>query len=274
MKYVEEHNKNADKHGFTTAMNEFGDLSGAEFAAIYNGFLGLHRPPNGSAFIPAQNVELPTSVDWRTKGAVTPVKNQGQCGSCWAFSAVAALEGQHFLKTGSLVSLSEQQLVDCSGAFGNFGCSGGWPYQADEYLKTVAGDDTEACYPYKAHDENCQYKSSCAGSDCTGYVSITKDSESALQDAVATKGPISVCIDASHASFQMYRSGVYYEPSCSTTALDHCVTAVGYGSDSGQDYWTVKNSWGTSWGMNGYIWMSRNKDNNCGIASAATYPLV
>ena len=220
----------------------------------------------------ASSAKVPSSVDWRPKGYVTPVKNQGQCGSCWAFSTTGALEGQHFNSTGKLVSLSEQNLVDCSK--GNYGCQGGWPYVADEYIMNNKGIDTEESYPYKAEDEACRFSASSIGATMSNYVKIREGSETDLTQAAAEVGPISVCIDAAHSSFQNYQSGVYYEPACSSTNTDHCVLVVGYGASGSQDYYIVKNSWGTSWGMDGYIYMSRNRGNNCAIASYATYPIV
>ena len=273
-KYIDEHNANAESFGFTLAMNEFGDLDPAEFAKRFNGYRVSGERKDGKIYKPPRNLGLPTTVDWRTKGVVTPVKNQGQCGSCWAFSATGSLEGQHALKTTTLVSLSEQNLVDCSGAYGNEGCNGGWMDQAFEYIKNNNGIDTEASYPYQAEDEPCRFKAADVGATCTGYVDVAHKDEMALQKASADIGPISVAIDASHMSFQFYTSGVYNEPSCSQTMLDHGVLVVGYGTDGGKDYWLVKNSWGANWGMAGYIKMSRNKDNQCGIATQASYPTV
>ena len=269
------HNEHlAERLGFTVAINEYSDLDAAEFAKQLTGLSrsGGKPSPDAKTYVPSGTA--PASVDWRTKGVVTGVKNQGQCGSCWAFSATGALEAQHALKTGSLVSLSEQNLVDCSGPEGNEGCNGGWPFWAFEYVIKNGGIDTEASYPYRAEDENCRFRAANVGATCQSYQMVPADDESALTDAIANVGPISVAIDASHASFQMYSSGVYYEPECSETALDHAILAVGYGTVGTQDMYIVKNSWGTSWGMQGYIYMSRNRDNNCGIASKASYPQV
>jgi cathepsin L len=276
LQHIQKHNLEFDRgvHTYTLGMNQFGDMTFTEFKAKYLSKM----PPSqseGTTFLPSSNVgDLPTEVDWRPKGYVTGIKDQKQCGSCWAFSTTGSLEGQHFKKTGTLVSLSEQNLVDCSGKFGNMGCNGGLMDNAFNYIKANKGVDTEECYPYKARDEKCTYKTSCIGATVTGFVDIPSKNESALQQAVATIGPISVAIDAGHNSFQLYKSGVYSEPRCSQTELDHGVLAVGYGTDNGKDYWLVKNSWGTSWGMKGYIMMSRNKKNQCGIATAASYPLV
>ncbi|GBN76435.1 Cathepsin L [Araneus ventricosus] len=262
-------------HSYRKGINEYSDMEHEEFVRIFNGF---RRQPgqktNASTWVPVFNAQIPDQVDWRTKGLVTPVKNQQQCGSCWAFSTTGSLEGQHKKKTGQLVSLSEQNLVDCSGPEGNEGCGGGLMDQAFEYVKVNKGIDTEKSYPYTAEDGTCHFKKSSVGATVTGYVDIPSGDEEALKQAVATIGPISVAIDASSDSFQTYQDGIYDEPECSSVFLDHGVLAVGYGTEDGSDYWLVKNSWGTSWGIKGYIKMSRNKNNQCGIATQASYPLV
>jgi len=275
LKKITEHNSQG--HSYMLAMNHFGDLTQNEFSFFYLGMpsYSLNQTKrSGSTYMEPSHVSLPTEVDWRKEGYVTGVKNQGQCGSCWAFSTTGSLEGQHFKKTGQLVSLSEQNLVDCSTSYGNHGCRGGLMDNAFRYIKANGGIDTEASYPYEAKNGKCRYNSSNTGATETGYVDIPKGDEEALQSAAATVGPISVAIDARHMSFQFYYSGVYNEQSCSSTKLDHAVLVVGYGTYQGQDYWLVKNSWGTGWGMQGYIMMSRNKNNQCGIATGASYPLV
>merc|ERR1712047_6754 len=255
-------------------MNKFGDLLSTEFAAMYNGYTHKLRTGTETVFMAPENFVAPTSVDWRTEGAVTPVKDQKQCGSCWAFSATGSLEGQNFKKTGKFVSLSEQNLVDCSKKYGNHGCEGGLMDFAFQYIKENKGIDTESAYPYEAEDDTCRFRSSDVGATDVGFTDIAQGDEDALMKAIATVGPVSVAIDAAHPSFQMYRSGVYVEPRCSSMRLDHGVLAVGYGTHKGQDYWLVKNSWGESWGMDGYIMMARNRNNQCGIATSASYPLV
>jgi cathepsin L len=267
---------NSEGHTYTVGLNKFADLSNSEFLEKYG---GLHRPlihvtepEHIYQYEPSQ--ALPTSVDWRTKGMVTPVKDQGQCGSCWSFSSTGSVEGA-WAKNHSLVSLSEQNLMDCSRNYGNYGCNGGLMDNAFKYIINNRGIDTEASYPYQAYTSyTCKYNSANKGATISSYKDVSSGSEPALQNAVAYQGPVSVAIDASHSSFQLYTSGVYYEPACSSTSLDHGVLTVGYGTGTTGDYWIVKNSWGTSWGMQGYIYMARNKNNNCGIATSASFPVV
>jgi len=276
---IRSHNLEADMgvHTYTLGMNAYGDMSHEEFVKQMNGFKMTEDRESGDrhTFIPPSNLELPASVDWRKEGYVTDIKDQGQCGSCWAFSATGSLEGQWFKKHSALISLSEQNLVDCSSKQGNMGCNGGLMDYAFQYIKVNMGIDTEASYPYHARDQKCAFDKKNVGANDSGFTDIKAQSEADLQAAIATVGPISVAIDANHASFQLYKSGVYNEAACSSTQLDHGVLAVGYDTTSDKkDYYIVKNSWGKSWGNQGYIWMSRNKKNQCGIATMSSYPLV
>ena len=215
---------------------------------------------------------LPRSVDWRTKGVVTPVKNQGQCGSCWAFSATGSMEAQHALAKNKLLNFSESQIVDCDSA--DAGCGGGFMDDAFKYVISAGGIESEKAYPYLPEDEKCTFNASRIVAHFKGYQDV-KGGEEGLKQAVAQVGPVSVAIDASGMDFQLYKKGVYYSPSCSPTFLDHGVLVVGYGTTkNGTDYWVVKNSWGSSWGDNGYILMSRNRNNNCGIATEPSYPTI
>jgi len=275
LKYVREHNLQSDmgQHGFTLGTNEYSDMTNDEFVAQMNGHMANRTERHGSLFMAPQNLQAPDSMDWRDHGLVTAVKNQGQCGSCWAFSTTGSLEGQHKKKSGTLVSLSEQNLVDCS-KNGNHGCMGGLMDFGFEFIKSNGGIDTEQSYPYEAKDDTCRFKKADVGATVSGYVDVPSQDEDALMQASAAIGPISVGIDAAHQSFQLYRNGVYNEPQCSSTRLDHGVLVVGYGTLNGEDYWLVKNSWGKSWGMDGYIMMARNNNNMCGIATQASYPLV
>lgn len=272
---IDRHNRKADDniHTFRLAMNEYGDLTHTEFIKLMNGYKGKTIKKTGhKVSVPK---DLPESVDWRKKGYVTDIKNQGACGSCWAFSATGALEGQHFRQTGNLVSLSEQNLVDCSYPEGNNGCNGGLMDQAFQYIKENGGIDTEESYPYEAKEAECHYNKTYKGATDIGYVDVESGDEDALKEAVATVGPISAAIDAGTYQFRFYHSGVFSDKDCSSERLDHGVLVVGYGiSENGMDFWEVKNSWGKSWGNEGYIRMSRNNDNNCGIATQTSYPIV
>jgi cathepsin L len=268
------HNKKFDAGEVTFKMgvNKFADMTTSD-TSFLRGYKSPAVKPVGQIYKPKGVKVTAGTVDWRDQGYVTGVKDQGQCGSCWSFSASGSLEGQNFAKTGTLTSLSEQNLVDCDNL--SFGCSGGYMVTAFAYVKNNGGIDTEASYPYQATDGHaCRYDAANSGGTCAGHESIAEYSEDDLYDAVTNVGPISVAIDASKISFQLYTSGVYYEASCSETTLDHGVLAIGYGTEGGEDYWLVKNSWGTSWGEAGYIKMSRNRNNNCGIATEASYPLV
>ncbi|XP_046671436.1 procathepsin L-like [Homalodisca vitripennis] len=277
LRFVREHNAKYKRgeETYEVEINIFADMSPDEILSRK----GYRRPEGelrgGEPFKETTGVELPNNVDWRKKGAVTEVKDQGFCGSGWAFSATGSLEGQNFLKTNTLVSLSEQNLVDCSTEDGNQGCEGGCPEKAFTYVSINKGIDTEASYPFEGEDNDCRYNPKNNGATGVGYVSLPTGNETSLQSAVAKIGPVSVCIDASLKSFYLYKRGVYRPKGCSTVDLDQCVLTVGYGNvKKGGDYWLLKNSWGTSWGMNGYIMMARNLNNMCGIATEASYPFV
>jgi len=266
--FINQHNSNPDKT-FEVGLNQFADLSVSEFTQVFTG-LKYESLPTTTSDDDSDVSQLPDSFDWRTKGVLTPVKNQGQCGSCWSFSATGSMEAICALGSLGLEGLSEQNLVDCSRAEGNMGCQGGLMDSAFRYVISNGGIDSENYYPYTAADGTCHYNAAGkAKCHISSFRDVAAGSETALQAAVA-KQPVSVAIDAGHSSFQLYKTGIYYEPACSTTKLDHGVLAVGWGIG----YWLVKNSWGPTWGQAGYIQMSRNRANNCGISTMASYPIV
>ncbi|KAL4390468.1 hypothetical protein HN51_011382 [Arachis hypogaea] len=256
---------------YKLGVNHLADLTNEEFKASRNGYMRSNNSPPTS--FKYENVtDVPNAIDWRQNGAVTPVKNQGSCGCCWAFSTVAATEGIHQITTGNLVSLSEQELVDCDNV--DQGCEGGLMENGFEFIIKNGGITTESNYPYKGVDETCDTSEEASpAAQIKGYQRVPANSEHALQQAVANQ-PVSVSIDASGSAFQFYSSGVF-TGECGTQ-LDHGVTAVGYGADDdGTEYWIVKNSWGTQWGEDGYIRMKKGIDATeglCGIAMDASYP--
>jgi cathepsin L len=275
-------------HNYTMKLNQFGDLTGEEFRYYVHG--------HGESCLRKRTVmervamnevtldgPLATSIDWTNNGGnyVTPVKNQGQCGSCWAFSATGATESRSAIKnkqTGTAITtISEQQLVDCSGSYGNQGCNGGLMDDAFKYEKANGGLCSEAEYPYTAKNGACKASSCGTKYDpITGYTDVSSDSETSLETAV-TAGPVSVAIEADQTAFQHYSSGIL-DGTCGTR-LDHGVLAVGFGTSGTQEYWKVKNSWGASWGMQGYILICRacGKNGNkgeCGILMEPSFPTV
>lgn len=278
--FIRQHNEQG--YAYSMAVNHFADLTHEEFRSQY---LGLRRIPkhlrklaSASEFDGLTMDDVPTEVDWVEKGCVTPVKNQQQCGSCWAFSATGALEGAVCAKTGKLPDLSEQQLVDCAGKEGNQGCSGGEMDGAFQYVIDNNGLCTEDDYPYKGVNGNCTL---CTPSvKIQGFQDVPHESETALMAALAKYGPISIAIEADQMGFQFYNGGVF-DGSCGVN-LDHGVLLVGYGTDKDEktgkdvDFWKVKNSWGGSWGDHGFIKLIRHKGKagQCGLLEDPSYPVV
>uniref|UniRef100_A0A8D0C4Q0 Cathepsin L1-like n=1 Tax=Salvator merianae TaxID=96440 RepID=A0A8D0C4Q0_SALMN len=269
------------KHSFQLGMNHFGDLTDEEFNQMLNGFqpeLVTEQPKGVALFRESAAVEPPKEIDWRAKGYVTPVKYQGHCGSCWAFSATGALEGLLFNKTGKLVPLSEQNLIDCSWRLGNHGCHGGYISQAFEYVRENGGIDSEHSYPYLAREgSGCHYNPQNRAMNCTSIVRVQEGSEAALEQAVATVGPVSLAVDAKSFLFHFYKSGIFASSWC-TQFVNHAMLAVGYGTSqeggTNTDYWILKNSWSEKWGEDGYMRLVKGRDNHCGVANQATYPTI
>ena len=250
----------------TVGINEFSDKTKEEMSRM-NGYKAGAKNLTAAPLLATD--KLAAEVNWVDKGAVTPVKNQGQCGSCWAFSTTGAVEGAEFLATGTLTSYSEQQLVDCAGGvYGNMGCNGGLMDNAFKYIEKY-GIEEESTYPYTARDGSCKYDASKTAGTVKNYQDVAPGNPDQLRAAL-NNGPVSVAIEADQIAFQGYTGGVI--TSGCGQMLDHGVLAVGYGTESGQDYFLVKNSWGASWGSSGYVKIGASKSNVCGILSAASYP--
>ncbi|GAA0152813.1 cysteine protease [Lithospermum erythrorhizon] len=278
LKYIDEHN-NLPNRSYKLGLNRFADLSNEEYRRNYLGAKierrGYLKTGNKSdRYAPKVGDSLPEFIDWREHGAVPPVKDQGNCGSCWAFSTIGAVEGINQIATGDLISLSEQELVDCDTSY-NEGCNGGLMDYAFQFIITNGGIDSEEDYPYTGKDGKCDVyrRTNAKVVSIDSYEDVPINNEKALQKAVANQ-PISVAIEAGGRDFQLYQSGIF-TGKC-LTALDHGVVAVGYGSENGMDYWIVRNSWGASWGEEGYLKMQRNiasKTGLCGIAIEPSYPV-
>ena len=292
---------NRVSQGFELALNEFADIPHSHFVETRCGFDGSRlrksRSTYGQVMLAFNNrfkyddvdfsdvKEIPASLDYRQQGIVSEVKNQGQCGSCWAFSANGALEAalakkarKNGLDAGSVATLSEQQLVDCSRKFGNEGCRGGLMDLAYQYILEAGGIESDKTYPYTGHDGVCHANNASfvPGAKLVKYLQLAPGNETAIQLALIKFGPVAVAIDASQMTFQFYKSGVY-DGHCGSKEeeLNHAVLIVGYGHDSASNkpYWIVKNSWGASWGDRGYIKMLRSA-NQCGIADYVSIPVV
>lgn len=264
----EENSKNDNT--FRVGANKFADWTPAEFKRILS-----YKPIRGmkAEALDLENVSIPDAIDWRSQGKVNPVKDQGQCGSCWAFSAVGAIESRYAIKTGApVLSLSEQQLVDCAGGtYGNEGCNGGDMGTAIQYAHDY-GLELESDYPYHAVDQTCQYDKTKVHAKPTGVQNVATNNALALKTAIAD-GPVSVAIEADTFVFQFYSGGILNSKACGTN-LDHGVVAVGYGADaSGKPYYIVRNSWGSSWGLGGYINIAIvDGAGICGIQMEPVYP--
>ncbi|CAG9538329.1 unnamed protein product [Cercopithifilaria johnstoni] len=285
VKKINEHNKRykREEETYEVAINHLADMLPEEFDKLH-GFQSTMMKRNHFKNVVPMKIRgpLPKKVDWRSLGAVTKVKDQGNCGSCWTFSATGALEGQHFLRTGKLIELSEQNLLDCSSnnIYGNSGCDGGLMMDAFRYVVKNDGIDTEESYPYDGYQYFCRYSNLTRGTTAYGGNFLPEGDELQLQAAVATIGPISVAVDAKLLKF--YKRGIFSTKNCSPTP-NHAILAVGYGTERVKfkngtekmvDYWLIKNSWSKHWGIKGYFKLGRNMGNMCGIGYYSCYPMV
>ncbi|CAN6334730.1 unnamed protein product [Urochloa humidicola] len=298
--FIDSYNAAGIKSNSSTRLetNKFSDMTDDEFEAMYAG--DLRKPFKGGlpGFMYGGLSDVPASLDWRTRGAVTDVKDQGDCECCWAFSAVAAVEGIHAIRTGNLVSLSEQQLLDCSTGKKNRGCRKGDMEEAFLYIaghgdiprkggldpiggiywnKGIASD---LSYPYIARQSNCSASGKEVAATITTFQYVPENNETALRLAVSQQ-PVSVALDCTNMAFRHYKSGIYGTngEACKVIkSLNHAVTAVGYGTDeNGHKYWLMKNSWGTDWGDGGYMKIARDVPSDaglCGLAVQASYPIL
>ncbi|CAO2830948.1 unnamed protein product [Amaranthus hypochondriacus] len=276
LRFIDEHN--SVNRPYKVGLNKFADMTNEEYREKY---LGTRPSPNtnllnkkvNKRYLPLPGDRLPKAVDWRKVGAVNHVKDQGQCGSCWAFSTVATVEAINQIVTGNLTSLSEQELVDCDRAVDE-GCNGGLMDNAFQFILENGGLDTEEDYPYKGVDGQCDLnRKNNKVVTIDGYEDVLPNNEKALKKAIAHQ-PVSVAIEAGGRALQLYKSGVF-TGQCGTN-LDHAVVAVGYGTENELDYWIVRNSWGDGWGEDGYIRIHRNVrgcTGKCGIAMQASYPV-
>lgn len=273
LRFIHSHNR-AGK-GFTVAVNHLADrteeelkaLRGFKSSNIYNG--GKPFPYNPADF----KDDVPESLDWRIAGAVTPVKDQSVCGSCWSFGTAGHIESAYFLKYNNLIRFSQQALIDCSWGYGNNGCDGGEDFRAYQWMMEIGGIPSEEEYGgYLGQDGYCRVDNKTLYAAIDGWVNVTSGDSEAMKLALFKHGPLSIAIDAGHKSFSYYANGVYYEPECKNNldGLDHAVLAVGYGKLKGEDYWLIKNSWSNYWGNDGYALMAM-KENNCGLTTDATY---
>jgi len=271
MRFINSHNR---KHlGYNLKLNKFADMTEKEVGQ----YKGLLDEPEGTynggkkfkiPHIDFANTPMPKSLDWREYGAVSKIRSQGICGSCYAYAVTSAMESAYYLKTGTQIELSQQQIVDCTWGYGNRGCKGGYPYRALQWIMKHGGLATDDSYGrYLAQEGYCHFKNVSIGAGVESYMNITSGNKTELKLALAMYGPVTILINTRPKTFKFYSSGVYFDGSCDDK-VDHAAVAVGYGEDNGKEYWLIKNSWSTSWGRDGFmkIW---TKNDNCGVTKKA-----
>jgi cathepsin L len=277
-RFVREHNS---KSSFRVGLNRFATYTPTE----YNSLLGSRRSRRENPVVATTRLEHPptnrrklsgnppASFDYREVGAVNPIKDQGTCGAGWAFAEIATQESQWFITNQVLYSLSEQNLLDCIIYFND--CYGGSAHDANNYVINSQNGQfaLESDYPYKGSKQDCKWDASMGITKVVSEVMVRFTDEFDLLNRVYYDGPASAEIDASSVYFQLYTGGVYDDPTCSAQVHNHVVAVIGWGVNNGTPYWLVRNSWGIGWGIDGYIWMIRNKQNQCGIASSAMIPI-
>lgn len=281
LQLIVEHNQkyNEGNVSFKLAMNRFADMLPTELsqapAVLPGRRWSLKKLSCPDAPVQLNVSDLPAEVDWRKEGAVTPVPDQGSCLSSYAFSAIGALESQWFRKTGKLVPLSAQNIVDCGAMFHNRNCDGGFMDSAYGYIKVNGGIDSEESYPYVGTKADCAFDPSGVAATVSSFVDINSATETTLMTKLALVGPVCAFVDNRQSTFTLYSEGVYHDSRCAKDTMYQAVLIVGYGATKdGEKYWIVRNSWGTNWGQEGYILIRRDSHNECGIASFITYPVI
>lgn len=270
---IEKHNQG--NFTFKMGINNFADLTFDEFSKMnaMSDTFDVTDADDSEVFEAPENLSIPESFDWRSYNFVTPVKDQKDCGSCYAFAAIGAVEGQILKKSGKLLSLSEQEIIDCANSNATFGCEGGFLFGVFNYIEQNRGISLEKYFPFTGIKNSCKTDKNKITVKLKGRVDLSSNDEDLLQKALLSVGPIAVLIDIDHESFMRYESGIYYEPNC-TDNTNHAALLVGYGTENGIDYWTLKNSYSISYGEKGFLRLARNQNNHCGIASFATFPLI
>lgn len=278
---IEKHNKLFDEGSvsFKLGVNKFADMSFEEFVKINTVNESVVKVPSRVpfkpvAFIPDSNATIPTSFDWRNRIALSRVKDQESCGSCYVMSTLDTIESQLMIKHGQAQELSVQEIIDCAGDYQTWGCDGGLKFRVYDYIADNEGISREEDYSYKAESLKCKAaEHQKLFLKIEDYGQVEDFDEELLKEALVTVGPISVSVDINHETFMRYSSGIYFDEHC-TIDTNHAAVLVGYGSENGEEFWTIKNSFGKGWGEGGFFRLARNRKNHCGIATDSYYPIL